>query len=403
MVVDTKSFSELDFRSVLTLIESSNLRIDSELEVFNAAETWLIYNFEERSKSAKSLLQKVRLTLLSNQCLKNLLDNESTFSVRDECAEIINKVLENKTSQNISNLIQTSRCCNHNKYSMLMCGGVDTRNNHTVVNQVLAIDADDLNKTCNLPPMLQTRQDPYAVCIKGEIYTFGGYTPTRITADNFQYVPQFIEKYSPITKVWCRVTDMYDDRIGFCACSFMDKIFFIGGSKRNSLQLHTKNLKWKEISTTIRKRSRASCVVYEENIVVACGISGLDGSKTVESYDVASDTWTPMPSLVQGRDRPGLVVAKRKLFVIGGSPRTNMWDIVCCEVFDNVSNKFIALKTPIFNANKAFSIGNKIFVFENCKSYVICYDVKKYEWSIELSGSELSYFFDCAHVNLPLY
>ena len=84
MIVDTKSFSELDFRSVLTIIASSNLRTDSELEVYNAAEIWLSYNIEERSKFAKRLLQKIRLTLLSNQCLKNLLDNVSTFSVSEE-------------------------------------------------------------------------------------------------------------------------------------------------------------------------------------------------------------------------------------------------------------------------------------------------------------------------------
>ena len=58
MVVDTKSFSELDFRSVLTLIESSNLRIDSELEVYNAAETWLIYNLKNAAKWQKVFYKK---------------------------------------------------------------------------------------------------------------------------------------------------------------------------------------------------------------------------------------------------------------------------------------------------------------------------------------------------------
>ena len=166
MVVDTKSFSELDFRSVLTIIASSNLRIDSELEVYNAADKWLSSKIEERNKIAKRLLQKVRLTLLSKQCLKNLLDDVSTFSVNDECAEIINKVLARKTSQNSSKVLQTSRSCNKNKYNVLVCGGIDILNYYTVANKVLKINTNDLKKTCNLPPMLQPRCNPYAVCIK---------------------------------------------------------------------------------------------------------------------------------------------------------------------------------------------------------------------------------------------
>ena len=401
MIVDTKSFTQLDFRSVSTLLASSNLRIDSELEVYNAAETWLNYNIVERGKFAKSLLRKVRLTLLSNQCLKNFLEDGSTFSVSDECAEIINKALENKVIQNSSKLLLTSRFCSQNKYSVFVCGGTDIRKEYTAVNQVLSIDACDLKKTCKLPPMLQPRYEPNAVCINGEVYVVGGFAAFDSTISRHNFL-NLIEKYSPITNTWCKVTDMYDDRYLFCSCAFMDKIFFIGGSSRNSLQLNTKNLRWKEISATIRERRLASCVAYEENLVVACGDEGL--SKSVESYDIASDIWTSMPSLVQYRARPGLVVAKRKLFVMGGAPMYNIWDTVNCEVFDNFCNKFVALKSAEYNEGIAVSTGNKIVLFsENRENYVLTYDVEKDEWSKELSESELNYYYGYARVNLPLY
>ena len=197
---------------------------------------------------------------------------------------------------------------------------------------------------------------------------------------------------------------MYDDRTRFCSCSFMEKIFFIGGSSRSSsLQLNTKNLRWKEISTTIQERSSASCVVYEGNIVVACGEINTLFSNTVESYDVASDTWISMPSLIEPRYLPSFVVAKRKLFVMGGDTRMIRTYRVNCEAFDNVCNKFVALKSPEFNENFVVSAGNRILVFKVRGNDVLSYDIEKDEWSAELSGLELCHYFSCVHVNLPMY
>ena len=50
MIVDTKSFIELDIKTVSKILASSSLQIDSEVEVYNAANKWLNCNSEERSK-----------------------------------------------------------------------------------------------------------------------------------------------------------------------------------------------------------------------------------------------------------------------------------------------------------------------------------------------------------------
>ena len=64
MVVETKNFIHLDFSLVAKILASSELNIHTEVEIFNAAFTWLKHNIEERSKYAKQLLLKVRLSLL---------------------------------------------------------------------------------------------------------------------------------------------------------------------------------------------------------------------------------------------------------------------------------------------------------------------------------------------------
>ena len=77
MIVDSDNFFELDFISVKKVLSSSSLNIDSELQVFNAADSWLSYDLIERSKYAKDLLSQVRLPLLSIPALKQVLDRVS--------------------------------------------------------------------------------------------------------------------------------------------------------------------------------------------------------------------------------------------------------------------------------------------------------------------------------------
>ena len=59
-----------------------------------------------------------------------------------------------------------------------------------------------------------------AVCLKGEIYVFGGY-------DNVNNLVKSIERYSLSTNKWSKVTSIYDNRVDFCACSFMDRYMFL--------------------------------------------------------------------------------------------------------------------------------------------------------------------------------
>ena len=48
MVVENQNFLELDFNPVIKILSSSELNIDSELEIINAANKWLKHNSKER-------------------------------------------------------------------------------------------------------------------------------------------------------------------------------------------------------------------------------------------------------------------------------------------------------------------------------------------------------------------
>ena len=92
VVCETRNFIELDFTLVAKILASSELCIDSELEVFQAAEKWVNYDYEERSKHARDLLLKVRLPLLPSHYLNSLLSRDLCFNNIDGCVEILRQV-----------------------------------------------------------------------------------------------------------------------------------------------------------------------------------------------------------------------------------------------------------------------------------------------------------------------
>ena len=377
MVIETKNFLELEKSLVSKILASSGLQIDSEVEVYNAANQWLAHDIEERIKYAKQLLLKVRLNLLSEQCLKYLINDFSWISTNDDCL----KVLKNRDIfyQNDSAIYNKSRHCNQNMFNILVCGGRGITENKSV-NQVKEFHGNHLEELEDPPRMLNKRYCSTAVCFRGEAYVFGGigFEGNRLKS---------VEKYSPVKKTWNHVFDLPDERQYFCASAFMRKIYIFGGhsltygSLNSCLEYDAETLIWNEVAEMRLTRSNAACAIYEGNIAVSGGIDHMHFDlRSVELYDAFVDNWTPMPSMIEERNHHSLVCVRSKMFAIGGAKLNTK-----SEVFDRISNKFVKLKTPNFLTFGMVSVlaATKIFVFQDFGKSAFCYDVDKNKWSEE--------------------
>ena len=400
MVVETQNFLHLDFCLVAKILSSSELNILTEVEVFNAAITWLKHNSKERSKYVKHLLLKVRFTLLSEHALKYIWNCFSLISKNQECSRILKEVYINCLN-NKSNSCYTNRYCGQNTFNFLIFGGYISESNN-VVNTVNQIKGSDLNKTNVLPSMTFARRTFEAVFSRGQVYVFGGRNDCGIEI-------MTVEKYSPFTNKWCKVTHMRDKRQFFCACAFIDEIYVFGGHCRQNyeaisscLQFDTREKNWKRTARMNEARESAACVVFQGNILVSGGYdTDQNELNTVESYDAFADEWTSMPNTIDNYSYHSLVAIRDKLYVIGNVTYS-------VEVFDIACKVFIALKpSPAFiHLNKAFPVGNKIVIFQETRrsqqQQIICFDVDKYEWSEELC-EVTKHLEDFSCLKIPLY
>ena len=374
MAVETKSFLELGYSSVSKILASSELNITAEQEIYNAVNTWLTYNIEQNSKFAKNLLLKVRFPLLSDHAIKDILSKPSSICKIHEYNDVLNKALEDRDSlyQNKSHPHYSNRYCNQKTFNIIICGGYYHGNSMKPIKRVAEFNVNNSETLNILPPMKNARCCPKVVCLKCEVYVFGGDDRTLIRS---------VEKYSPATKTWNKVTGMYDDREHFCACAFMGKVYVVGGryskvfkNTNSCLRFDTKDSSWKEVAVINEARSSAACAVFEGRIIVSGGIdNNYDELNSVEYYDFVADLWIPMSSMIEERSHHSLVVVKSKLFAVRDET---------CEVFDSTCKTFVALKPSIvFYAQQALSIGSKIFIFQNDTSYTVVYDVDNNSWS----------------------
>ena len=382
MVANSSNFLKLDFKSVAKILSSSELSIDSELEVYNAADGWLRYKLTERSNYAKDILLRIRLSLLSVPALNQISNKNSCFNTNDECASIIKEVLENKKDFRLSKPRTTGRYCNHNNFDIIICGGKHARTENLLYD-VHSIKANNTNNVKELPKINKGREYPEMVSVKGKLYVLSG-------QDSEYKCVMPIEKYSPITKTWEIIADMYDDRTRFCACSFINNIYVIGGhvgdSINSCIKFNTNDHKWEEVARLEEARRDASCAVFEGKVVTSGGNNKNGKSNSVEAYDHITNLWSNMPNMVEERSEHKLVAIKDKLYVVGGGPIFTY----TCEVFNSTSNKFVLIKPPPESCEMyirwpvaVISIKSKIAIFNDNENSIVWYDVENDKWFIE--------------------
>ena len=256
---ESNNFLELDFLSVAKILASSELNVDSESEVFNAAVAWISYRTDERKKYANHLLSKVRYSSLTHLKKRYGLGESSSLKINDDCFALVENFMQNEKLANPNKTFRSSRYCSQTKFNIAMCGGVDYEIEKPV-NSVVCLDLKNLNNAKALPKLSNERHNIEVVCIKNEIYVFGGFYYLREPI-------RTVEKYSSATGTWEKIADMLDDRCRFCSCSLADKFYLFGGisesddASSSCVEFDTLKRSWKEMAGMNGARYDAACAV----------------------------------------------------------------------------------------------------------------------------------------------
>ena len=370
LITEENQHLTLNFDLIKEILLSSDLRVTSEIEVANAVNTWLKHDQKERSKHAMDLLKAVRLPFLPTVDLKRLLNrNYYIFEEFEACKTYIQNEIEKKKGfRQQAAISYKPRHCKHHSFFMIGC-----KNSRY---QIYQVAKDNLTL-----PVKNVREILNGICLlmNGILYLFNN---------------DEIKSYSTFTNEWRDVKRFPGYRFHYSACSFMGKIYILGGtvSRKNKASdcicFDPRTNKFKQIKCLKENRRQSACAVFEGRIVVSGGQDSTKYSKnTVEVYDHINNRWCKMPEMLYWRHSHTSLTVGNKLFMLGGGS-------LRCEMFDSLSNSFVYIQDvfplPKWNGmyrNHSVSVckfviwGSGIVVINNHTLDAAIYDVEKEEWS----------------------
>ena len=175
---DARMFRQLSYNDLQTLVSSSELHVDSELEIFYAAADWVEYNPSEREHLFEGLLKLVRLPLLSEEILVGVVQAHPLCSKNFECINIISKALEIKKdvkSCSSSILLQNRHYSRKiENINVMFIGGEDLKDNSFDIAGSYVIDTSTIKKVKTTSSMKFERFGCKSFAIGSNVYCFAG-------------------------------------------------------------------------------------------------------------------------------------------------------------------------------------------------------------------------------------
>lgn len=224
-VSSSEEFLGLDKERILTLLESEDLKVESEDQVFRAAINWVLADVKNRRELLGQILAKVRLPLISSTFFQNFLSKCENASIQ----RMLTGILEHfRKYQMLSRDLRSqmkprkaSRKCfyiigGYNRHAGARWS--DTFSLATVEK------FDTFTKKCDsfsTSQMSYPRSGHGVTTVNGVIYAIGG--------ENDSLIYDITECYNPIENRWTLVAPMLTPRVACGVCVVEDFIYVIGG------------------------------------------------------------------------------------------------------------------------------------------------------------------------------
>eukprot|EP00457_Paulinella_chromatophora_P002116 gb/GEZN01002120.1/.p1 GENE.gb/GEZN01002120.1/~~gb/GEZN01002120.1/.p1 ORF type:complete len:517 (+),score=71.32 gb/GEZN01002120.1/:70-1620(+) len=178
-----------------------------------------------------------------------------------------------------------------------------------------------------VPPMISKRAVAAAAVFQGNIYVIGGWDgkpATRLSS---------VEKYDPVLRKWIMTEPLLQNR-GCCASVVLNgALYVLGGfdgvnSFMSSVERYDAGKKkWELVKPMTVKRKACSAVVLNGYIYVMGGLNKENDAgpkqeentlSLVERFDLKSNTWEPVGSMVYPRSYCAAAVLNGHIYVSGG-------------------------------------------------------------------------------------
>lgn len=325
-LVDSEEFLQLDNEDVVSLIKCDNLTVPSEEAVFEAVISWIKQDEKKRKEMLPSMLEFVRLPLLTPRYITDVVDSEQLIRQSLDCRDLVDEAKRFHLRPECRYSMQNCRTKSRVGLSevMYVLGGFGSL--QSPVDVVEKYDPAT-NQWSVIQPMTRKRRYLSSVALSSRLYAIGGYdASSRLNT---------VECFDPITAQWSVMTPMLQRRGLAGATTLAGKIFVAGGfdgtTRHTSVECYDPTIdRWTLVSEMQAPREGAGLANLDGILYCVGGYDGNSILNSIERFDPRTGQWTGLAPMNTRRSGAGIVVLDGQLFAVGGYDGTQHLSSVEC-------------------------------------------------------------------------
>ncbi|XP_066259853.1 ring canal kelch homolog [Euwallacea similis] len=316
-VVECEEFLSLSQQQVAKLISSDRLTVPSEEKVFECVIGWVHHDVDNRQKHLASLMEHVRLPLMSQDYLVQRVEEEPLLKEDLQCKDYYIEALkfhllkgDTKTS------FRTPRTKPRQPVGLpkvlLVVGGQAPK----AIRSVECYDFKE-ERWYQVAEMPTRRCRAGLAVVGGKVYAVGGF--------NGSLRVKTVDVYDAAHDLWTSCECMEARRSTLGVAVLNNNIYAVGGFD-GSTGLNTAEVfdlttqKWRSISAMSTRRSSVGVGVLNSLLYAVGGYDGASRQclSSVECYNPETDNWRPVTDMCSRRSGAGVGVLDGILYAVGG-------------------------------------------------------------------------------------
>ncbi|XP_067846481.1 kelch-like protein 8 isoform X3 [Heptranchias perlo] len=339
-VVECEDFVNVSPKHLIALLSSSDLNVEKEKQVYNAAMKWLHTNPHHHTKWLDQVVAQVRLPLLTVDFLMGVVAKENIIKQNLKCRDLLDEArnyhlqLSNNPVPDFEYSIRTTP--RKHTAGVLFCVG----GRGGAGDPFRSIECYSISKNSWFfgPEMNSRRRHVGVISVDGKIYAVGGH-------DGNEHLGS-MEVFDPLTNKWMMKASMNTKRRGISLASLGGPIYAIGGLDDHTCFSDVERYDigsdlWSTVAAMNTPRGGVGSVALRNHVYAVGGNDGVVSLSSVERYDPYLDKWTEIKEMGQRRAGNGVGELNGCLYIVGGfddnsplssverfDPRTNKWEYV---------------------------------------------------------------------------
>ena len=309
--VNCDEFYNLNGHDVSALIASDNINVSNEVTVYQCVISWVKHDLETRNQFLPTLMEHVRLPLMSQKLLENI--KEPLLKAHPVCQQFITEALNHLNGKKL--IPASSKTTPRRGMKAILVIG---RSNIECYNF-------QTEQWVQIGPTPQHFRS--ALFVNGLVFSL----------DKGLSASKTVAIYNPYKKEWSSAPNLKSNRGVFGAAALDSCIYAIGGLDENSQSLSTSEVldlsgysanedgsrqpkgEWKPIANMSMPRYCFGVGALKGQLYAVGGFDENSGSlASVEAYDPKQDSWERVADMNHKREAAGVGIVNGLLYAVGG-------------------------------------------------------------------------------------